>query len=97
MRMMQQILPPRVQDRDEPDLGAQVPRIGGDRAQRLCAGAKQDVIEHPLVLVRERRDGFGQCEDHMEILNLGEQFGVPPLEPVRAGEGLALRTVAIAT
>lgn len=70
--MVQQILPPRVQDREEADLRAQVLRIGGDRAQRLGAGAKQDVIEHLLVLVRERRDGLGQREDDMEILDLGE-------------------------
>ena len=56
VRMVQQVLPPRVQDRDEADLRAQVLRIGGDRAQRLGAGAKQQIVERLLVLVRERGD-----------------------------------------
>jgi hypothetical protein len=45
VRMMQQILPPRVQDRYEADLGAQMFGVGGDRAQRLGAGAKQQIVE----------------------------------------------------
>ena len=39
--------------------------------------------------------GFGQREDDMEVLNVGQQFGLPALEPLRAGERLALRTAAM--
>ena len=95
VRMVQQVLPPRVQDREEADLRARVFRIGGDRAQRRSAGAEQQIVEDLLVLVRECRDGFGQREDDMEVLNVGQQFGLPALEPLRAGERLALRTAAM--
>jgi hypothetical protein len=86
MRVMLQILSPRMQDREEADLGAQVLRIGGDRAQRFGAGAKQQIVERPLVLERESGDGFGKREDDMEILGRGEELRMPAFEPLRAGE-----------
>ena len=39
VRMVLQVLPPGMQDRDESDPGAQVLRIGGDRAQGFGASA----------------------------------------------------------
>ena len=94
--MMQQILPPRVQDRDEADFGTEMSGVGRDRAQRLGAGAKQHVVEHAFVLVRESRDGFGKREDDMEVLGLGKQLGLPAFKPLRAGERLALWAMSIA-
>ena len=76
---------------------AQVLRIGGDRAQCLGGGAKQQVVENAFVLVRESRDGFGKCKDDMEVFDLGKQLGLPALEPLRAGERLALLAMPIAT
>jgi len=69
MGMMQQILPPRMQDCDEADFGTQVLRIGGDREHGFGAGAKQQIVERPLVLQGERGDEFGKREDDMEILH----------------------------
>jgi hypothetical protein len=86
VRMVQQILPPRVQDREEADLRAEMFRIGGDRAQRFGAGAEQHVVEHAFVLVRECRNGFWQREYHMKVLHLGKQVGAPAFEPLRTRE-----------
>jgi len=80
-----------VQDRDEADFRAEVFGIGGDRAQRLGAGAEKQIVEGLLVLVRERSDGLGECEDDVEIFDVRQQFGVPAFEPLRAGKRLALR------
>jgi hypothetical protein len=55
VRMVQQILPPRVQDREEADFRAEMFRIGGNRAQCFGAGPEQHVVEHAFVLVRECR------------------------------------------
>jgi hypothetical protein len=85
-----------VQDRDEADFRAQVFRIAGDRAQRLGAGAKKQIVEG-LVLVRERGDGLGECEDDVEVLDRAKQLCAPAFEPLRAGKRLALRTAAMAT
>ena len=95
VRMMLQVLPPGVQHRDEADFGAQVFRIGSDRAQGFGAGAEQDIVEHAFVLPGERRDGLGQREDHVEILDPGQQLSLPVFEPLRAGERLALRAGAM--
>ena len=91
VRMVLQALPPGMQDRDEADFGAQVFRIGGDGAQGFGAGAEQGVVDHAFVLPGERRDRFGQREDHVEILDLGQQLSLPVFKPLRAGERLALR------
>jgi len=87
--------PPGVQERDEADLGTQVFRISGDRAQDLGAGAKQDVVKRFLILVGKRRDRFGQSKDHMEVLDLGEQFGLAVFKPLGAGKRLTLGTMPI--
>ncbi len=70
--MMLQVLPPCMQDRDEADVCSQVFGIGGDRAQRVGTGSKQDVIERLLVLVGERRDRLGESKDDMEVFNFGK-------------------------
>ena len=95
MRVMQQILAPGMQNGDETDLGTQVLWIGGDRAQGLGGGMKQEVVDHGLVLVRDRGDLLGQREDHVEILN-GKEVGLAIFQPLRARQRLALRAVAIA-
>jgi hypothetical protein len=89
--VVQQVLSPGVQDREKADLGAQVLRIGGDGAQRFGAGVKQQVVDEPLVLVGDRRDRLWDGEHDVEVLDI-KQFGLPVLEPLRAGERLALRT-----
>src|SRR5258708_19578037 len=45
VRMMLQVLPPGVQDRDEADLGTQVFPITGDLAHGLATRAKQALVE----------------------------------------------------
>lgn len=72
VRVVQQILPPRVQDRNEADLGAQVLRIGGDRAQCPGAGAKQQVVEHAFVLVAAQR-----CHDRPSIRRFAIKLRLP--------------------
>lgn len=51
---------PHSAKQDVADLGAQVFRIGGDRAQGFGAGAKQDVVKHSLAMVGKRRDRLEQ-------------------------------------
>lgn len=48
--MMVQVLAPGVKHGDEADLGAEVPRVGGDHAQRLGRGAEHHGIELRPVL-----------------------------------------------
>ncbi len=57
---------------------------------------KQDVVDHGLVLVRDRRDLLGQREDHVEVLD-GNEVGLPIFQPLRAHQRLTLRAVPIST
>lgn len=94
MRMVHQILSPSVQDSDEADLGPQMFRIGGDRAQGFGGGAKQEIVDHRLVLIGHRRDHLGQRKDHVEILHRNE-IGLAIFQPLRTHQGLTLRAMAI--
>ena len=50
VRMMGERLPPCVEDGDEADLGAQMPGIGGNGAQRLGRRSEQHGIDQGLVM-----------------------------------------------
>ena len=50
MRMMDERLAPCVQHGEEADLGAEVMRVGSDRAERLGGGAKEQTVDNGLVL-----------------------------------------------
>src|SRR6516225_1176397 len=55
MRMMLESLVPSVEHAEEADLGSQVPGIASDLQQSGSAGVKEQVVDHPFVLQRERR------------------------------------------
>jgi hypothetical protein len=93
--MMHQVLPPGVQHREEADIGAEMFGVGADGSQGLGGGGKEQVVDHGFVLIGDRRNLLGQREDDMEILNV-EKLGLSMLDPLRAGEGLALRAVPVA-
>jgi hypothetical protein len=48
MGMMPQGLAPGVEHGDEPDLGAEMPGIGGDGSERLGSGPEQDGVDRLL-------------------------------------------------
>jgi N-methylhydantoinase B/oxoprolinase/acetone carboxylase alpha subunit len=68
--MMEQILPPGVQDGKEADFRSKVLRIGGNEAQRLGDSTKKNVVEDLFVVQGNGGDGFGEREDHMEIRSI---------------------------
>ena len=95
MRMMHQVLAPGVQDREEADAGTQVSGVAGNGEQCFGTGIEQDVIDGLFVLQRQLGDCRRQCEDEV-IVSGWQQFSFPPLKPLLAGQGLALRAVAVA-
>lgn len=94
VRVMHQVLAPRVQHCQEADLGTEMHRVGGDGAQRLRGRPEQDVVNHRLVLKPDHRDLVGHGEHHVEIRHV-EQFRLTVLEPLNPCETLALRTVPV--
>ena len=83
MRVMLQSLTPGMQQGDKTDLGTQVLGSGGDFAQSLGGGVKQNVVNHGLILIRDDCDLLGQREHNMEVLN-GNEVGLAIFQPLCA-------------
>ena len=86
---------PGVQDQGDTDRGAEVTRIGGDRAQCLGGECEQQTIDDLLVGVGDGADRRGQGEDHVVIVHW-QQIGRTRLEPALRGAPLTLGTVSVA-
>src|SRR5215470_15159789 len=95
MGMVQQILPPGVEDGEKSDLGAEMLGIASDGEQSFGRRTEQNAVDGSLVLQSQRRELFGQRKHDMEILHR-KQFRLPLLEPLGTVQRLTLRTVAIA-
>ena len=67
VRMKQDILTPRVQEREESDLGSKMFGIGGDFHQRLRNGAEQQVVEFDGILPDQRVKLMGQREHDVKV------------------------------
>jgi hypothetical protein len=95
VRMMLQVLAPGMEHGDEAGLGAQVPRIGGDRAQRLGRRLEQDRVDRCLVLEGDFGGRRRQREDDVEVGHR-QQFGLPLGQPCCARRALALWAMPVA-
>ena len=94
--MMHQVLSPRVQDGEKTDLGAEMLGLGGNLQERLGSCLEQDAVDDPLIRQCQGAQLGWQREHHVKIRNI-EQFRLPRLQPSRAGRGLTLGAVTIAT
>jgi len=95
MRVVEEVLPPGVQDCDHTGLGAEMLGVGGDDADCSCRRLEQDVIEDCLVLQGDRPHRCGHGEDEVEVGNR-QQLGLSVGKPLRACQALALGTVPVA-
>ena len=64
--------------------------VGRNGAQRFGGDLEQQALDHRLVGVGERTDGFRQGEHHMVIVHR-QQLGLAGFEPALGGIGLTLR------
>jgi hypothetical protein len=94
--MMPQSLTPSVQHGQEANLGAQVFRVSGYRAQGLGGGGEEQVVNNSLVLQRQRRKLLWQGKHHMEILHW-QEVSQARFEPAGFRQRLTLRAMTIAT
>ena len=91
---MVQVLAPGMEHGEEADLGAEMLRIGGDRAQRLGRGPEQDCVDRRLVLERDLGRRRRQGEHDMEVRHR-QQLGLTGGKPLDAGLPLALRAMPV--
>src|SRR3954453_13213455 len=92
--MVQQVLSPGMEHREEADLSAQMPGVGRDRAQGLGRRAEQDAVDDLLVLVSDGGDFLRYREDDVEVLGV-EDLGAAILQPFGTGQRLAFRAVPV--
>src|SRR6266850_598221 len=95
MGMMMQVLSPGVQDGDQPNLGAEMPGIGSDDAQRLGGGGEQDAIDDGLIVESDLGDWRRHGEDDVEVRHR-QQLGLSVGQPLGTRQSLALRAVPVA-
>jgi hypothetical protein len=96
MRMVLQVLAPGMEHADETDLGAEMARVGGDRAQRFGCRPEQDRVHRRLVLEGDLGGRRRQREDDVEIRHR-QQFGLSLGQPCRTRWALAFRAMTVAT
>jgi hypothetical protein len=58
-----------MQHGEEPDLGPEVLRVGGDPAERLGGGVEEEMVHDPLVLQGDRAESVRHGEDDVEVLH----------------------------
>jgi hypothetical protein len=93
--MKHQVLSPTVQHGEETDFGAEMFGVGGNGAQGFRSGPKENVVHHFLVLVSDGGNLFRESKDDMEVLGV-EELGLTILDPLGAGQRLALWAMPVA-
>src|SRR5258706_16335711 len=86
---------PRMQHRGEADPDAEPLGVRRDRQQRLRARLEQEIVDHRLVLMRDRADPRRQREHDVEVGHL-QQLGLARFHPFTRLAALALRAMPIA-
>ena len=95
VRMMGERLAPCVKNGQEPDLPAEMPRIGGDGLECCGDGVEQDGIDDGLVVEGDLGD-FGRYREHDVEVRHRQQIGLTVSEPSFARRALALGTMPVA-
>jgi hypothetical protein len=84
-----------VEDCEETNLGAHVFWVGRDTSQSLAGGAKEDVVDHLLILEREVSELVGYGEHHVKVVDR-QKVRLLLGEPLGFGQRLAVGAMAIA-
>ena len=95
VRMADQGLAPRVEDAQHADLRAEMPRVGGDLAERRRARLEEPRVQARAVPIGQRQQRMREREDDVHIRHV-EQLALARVEPALPRLRLALRAVPIA-
>jgi len=95
VRVVMEVLPPGVQNRETGDLRTEVFRVSAEGQQGMGNGAKEHPVDDASILKRERRELLRNGEHDVEVLHV-EEFLLTRLEPVGSSRSLTLRAMPIA-
>jgi hypothetical protein len=93
--MKLQALIPTMEHAEEADLRAQVAGIASDLEQGRGTGLEEQVVDHTLVLERERSEFARQSKDEMHVAG-GQQLSFACLEPAHTRARLASWAMPVA-
>jgi hypothetical protein len=96
VRVVQEGLPPGVEDAQKAERGAEVLRRPGDLEERRRTRVEEQVVDHAFVLQGHPSDGVRQGEDDVGVPDR-QQLAFTVLEPLIARVCQALRAMPIAT
>ena len=94
MGMVQQVLPPGMQDGKEAEAGAQVFWVAGNGEQCFRRRFEQDVVDRFFVMESDPGDLFGHGENDVEVFDRQQLF-LPVFEPFGPIAALALRAMTV--
>jgi hypothetical protein len=96
VRMTDQRLCPRAQDGQDADLGAEMPRIGGNLAERRRGRLEEPRVQTGAVPIAERQERVWEREDDVHVRHV-EQITLRCVEPAlpRLRLRLAFRAMPI--
>src|ERR1700674_4183013 len=95
VRVMLEVLPPRVQDGGDADVGTELLAIGGNDGQGLGRSLKQESIDLGLVLEGNRVDRARKPEHQVKIRDR-QELGFARRKPCRRSRPLAFGAVPVA-
>lgn len=96
MRMMEQVLSPRMKHREKAYFCTEMSGIGSNSSKGLGGGAKEDIVDHVLVLIGDSSNFLGQGKNEVKIADR-EKLCLAVLEPAGTGKRLAFGAVSIST
>jgi hypothetical protein len=96
VRMADQGLAPGVENAQDADLRAEMPRVGGDFAERGRARLQEPGVQPRTIAIGQRQQRMRQREDDVHIRHV-EQVTLAGVEPALPCLRLALRAVAVPT
>ena len=96
VRVVQERLPPGVEDAQKAERGAEMLRRACDLQERRGTRLEEEVVHHPFVVQRESREGLREGEDDMGVPHR-EQLAFTLGEPLITRVRQTLRAVPIAT
>jgi hypothetical protein len=96
MRVMMELLAPRMEHRQAANLGPKMLRVPSDVLECLHHGAKQHAVEQAGILEAQGTEEMWQREHDMDVGDV-EHLTLPGSKPGRLCSPVALGAVAIAT
>jgi hypothetical protein len=96
MDVQGEVVAPGVQHGEDARLGPEMPWVTSELEQGIGSGAEEQSVDQLRSQQRDGIHGVRERKDHMEVID-GQQFFEAGVQPSFFGQGLAFRTVSVAT